>query len=78
MQGLHRVRERLVQRRTALINQIRGFLLERGLTFNGAAHLTCARSCHLLEDAEQNLTPSLRWLLGSAVAGVAEQTRDRH
>ena len=33
LQALHRVRDRLVHRRTALINQIRGFLLERGITF---------------------------------------------
>ena len=33
VQALHRVRDRLVQRRTALINEIRGFLLERGVTF---------------------------------------------
>ena len=32
-QAMHRVRDRLVQRRTALINEIRGFLLERGITF---------------------------------------------
>jgi transposase len=30
MQSLHRVRERWVMRRTAVINQIRGLLLERG------------------------------------------------
>src|SRR5262244_464462 len=63
VQALHRVRDRLVQRRTALINEIRGFLLERGITF-------AARPIHLrqnlpevIEDAEQNLTPRLRWLL---------------
>src|SRR5215510_14131963 len=33
VQAMHRVRDRLVQRRTALINEIRGFLLERGITF---------------------------------------------
>src|SRR6185437_463663 len=32
LQALHRVRDRLVHRRTAVINQIRGFLLERGIT----------------------------------------------
>jgi transposase len=32
-QAMHRVRDRLVRRRTALINEIRGFLLERGITF---------------------------------------------
>jgi len=62
-QAMHRVRDRLVQRRTALINEIRGFLLERGITF-------AAQPIHLrknlptvIEDAEQNLTPRLRWLL---------------
>ena len=45
LQALHRVRDRLVQRRTALINQIRGFLLERGITFASEAHSTCARTC---------------------------------
>jgi transposase len=29
MQSLHRVRERWVMRRTAVVNQIRGLLLER-------------------------------------------------
>jgi transposase len=62
-QSMHRVRDRLVQRRTALINEIRGFLLERGITF-------AAEPIHLrknlpaaIEDAEQNLSPRLRWLL---------------
>src|ERR1700728_4537520 len=31
LQALHRVRARLVSERTAVINQIRGFLLERGI-----------------------------------------------
>ena len=30
--ALHRVRSRLVSRRTGVINQIRGFLMERGIT----------------------------------------------
>ena len=31
LQALHRVRERLVRQRTCTINQIRAFLLERGI-----------------------------------------------
>jgi transposase len=31
LQALHRVRERLVSQRTGIINQIRAFLLERGI-----------------------------------------------
>lgn len=42
IQGLHRVRERLVHNRTEVINQIRGFLLERGVTFNRGP-LICAK-----------------------------------
>ena len=33
LQALHRVRDRLVARRTSAINQIRAFLLERGISF---------------------------------------------
>jgi hypothetical protein len=32
LQSLHRIRERWVIRRTAVVNQIRGLLLERGIT----------------------------------------------
>src|SRR5512143_641382 len=59
LQALHRVRDRLVQRRTAVINQIRGFLLERGITFaQGPANLR-RHVPSLLEDADQNLTPRM-------------------
>jgi transposase len=33
LQALHRVRDRLMQRRTSVINQIRAFLLEHGMVF---------------------------------------------
>lgn len=63
LQGLHRVRERLVHNRTEVINQIRGFVLERGLTFNRGPQSLRKGMPDLLEDAEQNLTPQLRRLL---------------
>jgi transposase len=63
LQALHRVRDRLVHRRTAVINQIRGFLLERGITFaKGPAHLR-NHMASIVEDAEQNITPRMRMLL---------------
>jgi transposase len=63
LQALHRVRDRLVHRRTALINQIRGFLLERGIAFaKGPANLRNQMPT-ILEDAEQNITPRMRRLL---------------
>ena len=62
-QAMHRMRDRLVQRRTALINEIRGFLLERGITFAaGPIHLR-KNLPGVIEDAAQNLSPRLRWLL---------------
>jgi transposase len=62
-QALHRVRDRLVQRRTALINEIRGFRLERGITFPAQPIHLRKNLPTVVEDCEQNLTPRLRWLL---------------
>ena len=43
LQSLHRVRERWVMRRTAVVNQMRSLLLERGITLrNGRCHLEAA------------------------------------
>ena len=44
LQALHRVRERLVSQRTGIINQIRAFLLERGIAC-GRDNASCALSC---------------------------------
>ena len=63
VQALHRVRNRLVQRRTALINEIRGFLLERGITFAVRPIQLRKNLPAVLEDAEQTLSGRLRWLL---------------
>src|SRR5262244_3725903 len=63
VQAMHRVRDRLVQRRTALINEIRGFLLERGITFPAQPIHLRKNLRAVVEDAEQNLSPRLRWLL---------------
>lgn len=63
VQALHRVRDRLVQRRTALINEIRGVLLERDITFPAQPIHLRKNLPTVVEDAEQNLTPRLRWLL---------------
>jgi transposase len=63
LQALHRVRDRLVHRRTAVINQIRGFLLERGITFaKGPANLRNQMPA-ILEDADQSLSPRMRNLI---------------
>src|ERR1700749_2471801 len=63
MQSMHRARERWVRNRTALLNQIRGLLLERGITIRkGRRH---AEAClpGVLEDADNRLSGLLRMLL---------------
>jgi transposase len=63
LQAMHRVRDRLVHRRTAVINQIRGFLLERGITFSKGPAKLRNQMASILEDADSNLTPRMRSLL---------------
>jgi transposase len=63
LQALHRVRDRWIGRRTAVINQIRGFLLEHGIAVaTGPAHLNRQIPC-ILEDAENLLSPRMRTLI---------------
>src|ERR1700761_9016801 len=65
LQAMHRVRERLVSQRTGVINQIRAFLLERGVAVRQGRHFFRAglpgilatgcealseRMAHLIED----------------------------
>jgi transposase len=86
LQALHRVRSRLVGQRTAVVNQIRGFLLEHGLTVRqGPARLRqvlpsilaqhtdvlSPRMGHLIED----LTDDWR-RLEARIATVTEQIED--
>jgi transposase len=63
MQSLHRVRERWVMLRTAVINQVRGLLLERGISVRkGRCHVDAALP-GILEDADAKLSGALRMLL---------------
>src|SRR5208283_3381959 len=64
LQTVHRLRERWVMRRTAVINQIRGLLLERGLTLpKGRSHVDHALP-EILTDPALRLSGSFRVLLG--------------
>jgi transposase len=63
LQALHRVRDRLIARRTSVINQLRAFLLERGLVFPKSPAKLRERMPEILENAEENLTPRMRNLL---------------
>jgi transposase len=63
LQALHRVRERWVMRRTAVVNQVRGLLLERGVTLpKGRSHLDDALPT-ILDDTNSQLTGAFRILL---------------
>jgi transposase len=65
LQALHRVRERWIGRRVALTNQIRGFLLERGIAIRvGSEHLRKILPS-ILENAENGLTGRSRAILSA-------------
>ncbi len=65
LQALHRVRERWIQRRVALTNQLRGFLLERGFPIRvGSQHLRKTLPA-LLEDVENGLSGRFRTILSA-------------
>ena len=63
LQALHRVRDRLIARRTSVINQLRAFLLERGLVFAKSPAKLRERMPEILENAEEDITPRMRNLL---------------
>jgi transposase len=63
LQALHRVRDRLMARRTSLINQIRAFLLERGIVFAKSPIRLREAIPEVLENANENLTPRMRNLV---------------
>lgn len=63
LQALHRVRERLVSRRTAVINQIRAFLLERGIVFRTGRRHMAREMPMLFTDERSTLSPRLRMIL---------------
>jgi transposase len=65
LQALHRVRERLVKHRTAVVNQVHGLLLEYGIVIpQGIARLR-KRLPRVLEEADNGLSFLMRDLLQS-------------
>jgi transposase len=63
LQGIHRVRDRLISRRTAVINQLRAFLLERGMVFATTPAKLKDAMADVLENADADLTPQMRNLI---------------
>lgn len=63
IQALHRARQRMVNHRTAVVSQIRGLLLDRGLAMPKS--ITCARRLipDILADFNNELTPMAREII---------------
>jgi transposase len=59
LQALHRVRERLVSQRTGIINQIRAFLLERGVAVRQGLRFLRAELPRLLATPPDVLSPRM-------------------
>jgi transposase len=65
LQALHRVRDRLVSRRTAVINQVRAFLLERGIIFRKGPASLHRQMPMILENGDEQLSSRMRRLLAT-------------
>ena len=63
LQALHRVRERLVSQRTGIINQIRAFLLERGIAVRQGLHFLRAELPGILAKCTDVLSPRMLHLI---------------
>ena len=59
LQALHRVRERLVSQRTGIINQIRAFLLERGIAVRQGQRFLRAELPRVLATSPDVLSPRM-------------------
>lgn len=72
IQALHRARQRLINHRTALISQMRGLLLDRGIAI--AVSATRARRLipKILATPNDELTPMMREILTSLYAFMLE------
>jgi transposase len=74
-QTLHRARDRLVAERTALMNQLRAVLLERGVTFPQGRRKLEEGLHRLLASDEASLSPRMRALIEDMRAEWGELDR---
>jgi len=63
LQALHRVRERLVSQRTGIINQIRAFLLERGVAVRQGLRFLRAELPRILATPPDVLSVRMVWVV---------------
>jgi transposase len=72
VQAVHRLRERRLQDRTALCNQLRGLLAEYGLVLPQGVNVLRRRLPELLEDGENGLSDLFRRLLAQGYQQLQE------
>lgn len=60
LQALHRVRDRLVSRRTATINQIRSFLIEQGITVRPSTNALRISLFPILKERAAEISPRMQ------------------
>lgn len=63
LQALHRVRSRLVSRRTATVNQIRAFLIEQGITIRKGLRAVRNSLLTLLDERRDEISPRMRHII---------------
>jgi transposase len=63
LQALHRVRSRLVSRRTATINQIRAFLIEQGIAVRTGTHALRQSLFVILQNRANEISPRMSNLI---------------
>jgi transposase len=72
MQLLHNIRQDLVDQRTALVNQLRGLLMERGIVIAKGINYVRKELPFILEDAENGLTHLSRELFAEQYQKLKE------
>lgn len=63
LQAYHRIRSRLVSRRTATINQIRAFLIEQGIAVRAGAHALRNSLFAILKNRAEEISPRMSNLI---------------
>lgn len=72
IQTLHRARQRLVNHRTALVSQMRGILLDRGIAFGQSISRARRMIPEILADSDNDLTELCRESLDTLLAFLHE------
>ncbi len=71
LQAYHRIRARLVSRRTATINQIRAFLIEQGIAIRAGMHALRASFFQILKNRADEISSRMAFCCASPINGSA-------